>query len=60
MSYPMTISMAVNELYNIVDSFFVSQISDKMMTALSPLFPVQNFANFAVVEFVISYPVRGP
>ena len=53
MSYPMAISMAVNALYNIVDSFFVSQISDKAMTALSLLFPVQNFAHSVAVGFAI-------
>ena len=41
MSYPMAISMAVNALYNIVDSFFVAQLDVKAMTALSLLFPVQ-------------------
>ncbi|MFR4019395.1 MAG: MATE family efflux transporter, partial [Clostridia bacterium] len=32
MSYPMAISMAVNALYNIVDSFFVAQLDVKAMT----------------------------
>lgn len=31
----MVISMLVNSLYNIVDSFFVAQISEDAMTALS-------------------------
>ena len=35
MSYPMAISMAVNALYNIVDSFFVAKMSSSAMTALS-------------------------
>src|SRR5699024_9188664 len=35
MSLPMVISMLVNSLYNIVDSFFVAQISEDAMTALS-------------------------
>ena len=51
MALPMVISMLVNSLYNIVDSFFVAQISENAMTALSLVFPVQNFAN-AVLELV--------
>ena len=35
MSLPMVISMMVNSLYNIVDSFFVAKISENAMTALS-------------------------
>ena len=42
MSLPMVISMLVNSLYNIVDSFFVAQISENAMTALSFVFPIQN------------------
>lgn len=53
MSYPMAISMAVNALYNIVDSFFVAKMSSSAMTALSLLFPVQNFVHAAAVGFGI-------
>ena len=42
MSLPMVISMAVNSLYNIVDSYFVAKISEDAMTALSLVYPVQN------------------
>ena len=45
MALPMVISMLVNSLYNIVDSFFVAQISEDAMTALSLVYPVQNFVN---------------
>ena len=38
MSLPMVISMAVNSLYNIVDSYFVAKISEDAMTALSLVF----------------------
>ncbi len=48
MSLPMVLSMLVNSLYNIVDSFFVAQISEDAMTALSLVFPVQNFINAAI------------
>lgn len=42
MSIPMMISMLVQALYNIVDSVFVSQVSDKGFTAVSLVFPIQN------------------
>ena len=40
MSLPMVISMAVNSLYNIVDSYFVAKISENAMTALSLVYAV--------------------
>ena len=61
MALPMVISMLVNSLYNIVDSFFVAQISEDAMTALSQVYPVQNFVNAVAIGFgiglnaVISY-----
>ena len=42
MSLPMVISMAVNSLYNIVDSYFVAKLSEEAMTALALVYPVQN------------------
>ena len=51
MSLPMVISMLVNSLYNIVDSFFVAQISEDAMTALSLVYPVQNFINAVAIGF---------
>ena len=51
MALPMVISMLVNSLYNIVDSFFVAQISEDAMTALSLVYPVQNFINAAAIGF---------
>ena len=53
MALPMVISMLVNSLYNIVDSFFVAKISEDAMTALSLVFPVQNFANAIAIGFGI-------
>ena len=41
MSLPMMISMRVQALYNIVDSIFVSRISEKALTAVSLAFPIQ-------------------
>ncbi len=41
MSLPMMISMLVQALYNIVDSIFVAQISEKALTAVSLAFPIQ-------------------
>lgn len=43
MSIPMIISMLVQALYNVVDSIFVSQISENALTSVSLAFPVQNF-----------------
>ena len=51
MAFPMVISMLVNSLYNIVDSYFVAKISEDAMTALSLVFPVQNFINAAGIGF---------
>lgn len=42
MSLPMIISMLVQAAYNIVDSYFVAQISEQALTAVSLAFPVQN------------------
>lgn len=41
MSLPMMISMFVLSLYNIVDSIFVSQISEEALAAVSMAFPFQ-------------------
>ena len=51
MSLPMVISMLVNSLYNIVDSFFVAKISEEAMTALSLVYPIQNFINALSIGF---------
>lgn len=51
MALPMVISMLVNSLYNIVDSFFVAKISEDAMTALSLVYPVQNFINAVGIGF---------
>ena len=49
MATPMIISMLVQALYNVVDSIYVSQISESAVTALSLAFPVQNMQiGFAV------------
>lgn len=42
MSFPMVLSMLVNALYNIIDSYFVAKVSEEAMTALSLVFPMQN------------------
>lgn len=51
MALPMVISMLVNSLYNIIDSFFVAQISEQAMTALSLVYPVQNLINAIAIGF---------
>jgi len=42
MSLPIMISMLVQALYNIVDSIFVSYVSEEALTAVSLAFPFQN------------------
>lgn len=51
MSLPMVISMAVNSLYNIVDSYFVAKLSEDAMTALALVYPVQNLITAIAVGF---------
>ncbi len=51
MSLPAVISMIVNSLYNIVDSFFVAMISEEALTAVSLVFPMQNFINAVSIGF---------
>ena len=53
MSFPMIISMLVSSLYNIVDSYYVAQISENAMTALSLVFPIQNLINAVTIGFSI-------
>ena len=49
MALPMVVSMLVQALYNVVDSIYVSQVSESAVTALSLAFPVQNLQiGFAV------------
>lgn len=42
MSGPMMISMLIQALYNVVDSMFVSYISESALTAVSLAYPMQN------------------
>ena len=42
MSVPIMLSMLVQALYNIVDSVYVSHISENALNAVSLAFPVQN------------------
>ena len=42
MALPVIISMLVQAMYNVVDSIYVSRISESAVTALSLAFPVQN------------------
>ena len=42
MALPLAISMLVQAFYNVVDSVYVSRISESAVTALSLAFPVQN------------------
>lgn len=42
MAIPLVLSMLVQALYNVVDSIYVSRISQNAVTALSLAFPIQN------------------
>ena len=42
MAVPMMISMLVQALYNVVDSYFVAKISEDALNAVSLAFPMQN------------------
>lgn len=42
MSFPIMISMLVLSIYNVVDSIFVSRISEDALTAVSLAFPIQS------------------
>ena len=53
MSLPMILSMTVNSLYNIIDSLFVSKISEQAMTSLSLVYPLQNLINAVTIGFAI-------
>lgn len=49
MALPIVIAMLVQALYNVVDSIYVSRISENAVTALSLAFPIQNLLiGFAV------------
>ena len=51
MAVPMMLSMLVNSLYNIVDSYFVARISEEAMTALSLVYPMQNLISAVGIGF---------
>ena len=53
MGTPMILSMMLQAVYNIVDSYFVAKISEDAMTALSLVYPVQNFINAVTIGFGI-------
>ena len=42
MAIPMVISMLVQALYNVVDTIYISRVSENAVTALSLAFPIQN------------------
>ncbi len=51
LTIPMMLSMLVNSLYNIVDSYFVARISENAMTALSLVYPMQNIVSALGIGF---------
>ena len=54
LSVPMMVSMLVQALYNVVDSIFVSHVSESALTAVSLAFSLQN-----VMIAVASAPVSA-
>ena len=42
LSLPLMLSMLIQALYNVVDSIFVSRVSELALTAVSLAFPLQN------------------
>ncbi|MEG0910522.1 MAG: MATE family efflux transporter [Ruthenibacterium sp.] len=42
MAFPIMLSMIVQALYNVVDSIFVSMLSENALTSVSLVFPIQN------------------
>lgn len=57
MSLPMVLSMLVNSLFNIVDSFFVAKVNEDAMTALSLVYPVQLVLTAVSVGFGVGVNV---
>ncbi len=41
-SFPMVISMMIQSLYNLVDSFYIGKINEAAFSAISIAFPIQN------------------
>ena len=52
MSLPMMVSMLVLATYNVVDSIYVSRISESALTAVSLVFPYQMLINAALNFFL--------
>ena len=50
-SLPMMLSMMVSSLYNIMDSIFVAKMGEEAMTAISLVYPMQNFITSVAVGF---------
>ena len=53
LSIPMMISMLVQALYNVVDSVFVSHVSESALTAVSLAFSLQN-GSLAIATLISS------
>ena len=52
LSAPMALSMLVQALYNVVDSVYVSHVSEDALTALSLAYPIQNLMIGSTAEGV--------
>ena len=58
MSLPMMISMLVQALYNVVDSVFVSYISEDALAAVGLAFPFAEIFSFSLSCFFMFYMYR--
>ena len=50
LSVPMMVSMLVQALYNVVDSIFVSHVSESALTAVSLAFSLQNVMILSLIH----------
>jgi len=41
-SFPIVISMFIQSMYNLVDSYYIGKINEEAFTAISIAFPIQN------------------
>lgn len=60
MSLPMVVSFFIQALYNIVDSIFVSRISENALTAVSLAFPMQMAAHAIAVGLSVGLNAKVP
>ena len=58
MAIPLMLSLLVQSLYNIVDSIYVSRISEKALTATSLAYPVQILISIDAGIVMLRYTIK--